>query len=472
MRPAHTLGAAISAVLFLSVVNAPSRSEARFQSSYSEPAIVKPSSQRLALIRHDGTELRSRPGRGSSVLARLVEQTQVQVLRRQNVWLKVRIWASVSGWLPISDVVFRAPWASTSTYVPPEIHYKIKPRKAAPISTTALITVNVSLVRSSGRTVGNVLRSGTRVTVTAWKQDEKGELWYRIRNGWAPGSAVQFVNPHPAATELHGIPLWKSVSGKGMWLTLGTITDSNPNLIVRSAIRNGITHFYIEAGISPLGFHGKGAAGPLIDAAHLHHIAVIAWVYPYLYDSAADIELTREVAKFRSNRRSGFDGIAADLERNVSLSTVRGYSQLVRYYLGTKYLLVGVTYPPQSFPDYPFAEVAHNYNLLAPMDYWHQTKTSSGLDYGHTKYGYTYAYRYAADSLRAIRRVSGPVVMAPIGQTFDNFGRLEMGPHAPSAGEIRGFLDGSKKSGAAGVSFFQWMTAGVSEWQTIHDYRF
>jgi hypothetical protein len=199
---------------------------------------------------------------------------------------------------------------------------------------------------------------------------------------------------------------------------------------------------------------------------------VIAWVYPYLYDLAADVALTRQVAAFRTPAGNRFDGIAADLERNVSLSTVRGYSQLVRWYLGPRYLLVGVTYPPQSFPTYPFAEIAHDYNLIAPMDYWHQTKSAYGLDYAHLQYGYTYGYRYALDSIKTIRQVARSVPIAPIGQVFDDFGRLEMGPYAPAASEIQGFLAGSKSGGAVGASFFQWMTATDAEWHAIRTYRF
>jgi hypothetical protein len=87
-------------------------------------------------------------------------------------------------------------------------------------------------------------------------------------------------------------------------------------------------------------------------------------------------------------------------------------------------------------------------------------------------YGFAYGYRYARDSVAAIRQVSGRVPVTTIGQTFDDFGRLEMGPHAPSAAEIRGFLQGSRDAGAIGASFFQWMTATDAEWRAIHVFRF
>jgi len=141
----------------------------------------------------------------------------------------------------------------------------------------------------------------------------------------------------------------------------------------------------------------------------------------------------------------------------MTLPNVRAYSQLIRAKVGSRYLLVRVTYPPQALPTFPFGEVANDYDVIAPMDYWHQTTTQYGLDFGHMAYGYEYGYRYAADSVRDIHRVAGNIPVAPIGQTFDNYGRLEMGPHAPSPAEIDGLLAGSTISGAVGASVFQWV---------------
>jgi hypothetical protein len=297
-------------------------------------------------------------------------------------------------------------------------------------------------------------------------------VWYRIAGAWVRGDNIQFETPDPGLTSAAGAPLWRAVAGKGMWLTLGTVTGASPRTVVQAAKRTGMTHLYVEAAISPLGFHGRDVVGPLLDEAHRNGIRVLAWVYPYLDDVAADVALTREVAAFHSSSGTRFDGIAADLERNMDVWRVRAYSQLVRSYLGSGYLLVGVSYPPQSIPSYPFAVLARSYNAIAPMDYWHQTRTGRGLDYGGMPYGFAYGYRYARDSVAAIRQVSGRVPVTTIGQTFDDFGRLEMGPHAPSAAEIRGFLQGSRDAGAIGASFFQWMTATDAEWRAIHVFRF
>jgi len=427
---------------------------------------------RIGLIGQDNVKVYSEPSTHSRALTVLVQQTQVEVLGNRPHWTHVTIWAGVQGWVQTREIVYRKPWTTVSTYRAPEVQYHVHARAPAGIHASAIATATEPLFKAPGGAAAGTLQAGSRITVTAWSQDNQGQIWYRIPQAWALGDGVRFLTSDPGRARAHGRLLWERVAGKGMWITLGTISQSASDAIVRAALHDGITHLYLESAISPLGFHGEHAVGPLLDAAHRAHIAVLAWVYPYLLDIASDVALTRQVTSFKTASGERFDGIAADLERNVHESTVRSYSQLIRAYLGSGYLLVGVTYPPQSFPDYPFAEIARQYNVIAPMDYWHQTKTKFGLDYGHMPYGYDYSYRYAVESVAAIQRAGGNVPISPIGQTFDDFGRLEMGPNAPSAPEIQGFLAGSRRSGSIGVSFFQWMTAAVEEWQAISTFHF
>jgi hypothetical protein len=425
---------------------------------------------RIGLILHDNVAVRAKADSKAPVMAVLVQQTQVVVLAQRKNWTHVAIWASLKGWVPRKEVVFRRPWSTVSTYRAPEVHYHVQAHSRQAIHAVALTTAPVTSRATPGGKPSASLATRSHLTITSWQQDATGGLWYQSGKSWLPGDGVQFQWKTPSNVGKR--PAWKLTAGKGMWITLGPAATSAPSAVVDTAVHNGVTHLYVESAISPLGFHGKGSVGPLIEAAHRRHVAVVAWVYPYLYDIASDVALTGEVAAFRTPSGDRFDGIAADLERNVHLSTVRGYSQLIRAILGPRYALVGVTYPPQSVPDFPFAEVAHDYDVLAPMDYWHQTKTATGLDYGHLPYGREYGYRYALDSIRRVRAAGAHIPIAPIGQVFDDFGRLEMGPYAPSADEIKGFLAGSKAGGAIGASFFQWMTATVDEWRAIRDFRY
>lgn len=425
----------------------------------------------VGLIRADHVRVYRSKTSHSSVLTVLVQETQVEVLQRGSFWTHIQFWNSLRGWVRSSDVVYRKPWSSVSTYRAPVLRYRVHATGPQPLQADGVVGTRSPLVSAPDGTQISFLPSGSRIVIRAWQQDASGKVWYDARQGWILAAAIRLSFPNPASQTMDGRPLWQSVAGKGMWLTLGTITDSQPAALARAAARMGMTHLYVEAAISPLGFHGRNAVGPLIEAAHRSHLAVIAWVYPYLYDVAADVSLTRVVAAFRTPSGERFDGIAADLERNFAPSTVHAYSQLVRAYLGNGELMVGVTYPPQSSSDYPFSEVARVYNAIAPMDYWHQTNTVFGLEYGHMRYGFAYSYRYAEDSIRFIRKSVGNVPVVPIGQTFDNFGRLEMGPNAPSGAEIQGFLAGCRAAGAKGVSFFQWMTAQVDEWAVIAAFR-
>lgn len=423
------------------------------------------SGHRIGLVLPSTASLYAKPTTHSLVLAELVQQSQVSVLRTQGAWRQVRAWGSLKGWLPKKSIGFRKPWRTQSTYRAPTVHYRLRAHPPVSVHVAAIATGSVALARVPGASASRVLPSGTRLALTAWQQDARGQVWYETDGLWTSGP-LRFLLASPGGTA------WKQVTGKGMWLTLGTIADSNPDALARTAALDGVSHLYLEAAISPLGFHGRTSVGPLIEAAHRRGLAVIAWVYPYLDDIASDVALTRTVSSFRTPTGDRFDGIAADLERNMDVTHIRTYSQLVRYYLGPSALLVGVTYPPQSIPSYPFGEVARFYNAIAPMDYWHQTQSANGLNYNHMKYGYDYAYRYAGDSVRTIRQAARTIPIVPIGQTFDDFGRLEMGPFAPSSDEIRGFLHGSRDSGAVGASFFQWMTATVPEWQAIRAFRF
>lgn len=448
---------AVSCVLLLLVCLVPSPASARH----------RPLPQ-IEQVTVDGTAVKSSPSEASRTLTTLAGRSQVRVLGVSRGWIHVQIWASIRGWVNRKNLLSGAVQATPSTYRPPVTHRHELKRGAMPLIVPAEVLRTTRLWQYPGGPVVSSLTQGLSVLVTAWQQDSSGHIWYRIGDAWTPSDNIRFKRvarqPHPTS--------WQAVTGKGMWLTLGTLTSTRANVLVKAALATGVTHLYVESAISPLGFHGRDSVSALLDAAHRHHLAVIAWVYPYLDDVAADVDLTREVGAFRTSAGTSFDGIAVDLERHVTLWNVHAYSELVRRYLGQGRLLVAVTYPPQAGTDVPFTEIARHYDVIAPMDYWHQTKTSFGLDYSNMRYGADYAFRYATDSLLTIRRAAGTVPIAPIGQTFDNFGRLEMGPYAPSAAEIRGFLEGCRHAGAVGVSFFEWNSATDQEWQVIHDFRY
>src|SRR5207245_1589245 len=126
-------------------------------------------------------------------------------------------------------------------------HYHVHARGPETIQVVAVTTAPVAVRRAPGGSVLATVRAGTRLMVTSWQQDPAGALWYHSAAGWMAGDAVTFLTPNPGKVSVHGHPIWSPASGKGMWITLGTITDSNPDILVRAAQRAGVTHLYLES---------------------------------------------------------------------------------------------------------------------------------------------------------------------------------------------------------------------------------
>ena len=100
----------------------------------------------------------------------------------------------------------------------------------------------------------------------------------------------------------------------------------------------------------------------------------MAWVYPFLKDTTADVNLTMQAARYVTPDGHRPDALAADVEENMGVDEVHAYGQLVRAMVGDDYPLVVATYPPEMAQGrtYPFAVVARSWNVIAPMDYYHR----------------------------------------------------------------------------------------------------
>jgi uncharacterized protein YgiM (DUF1202 family) len=420
----------------------------------------------IAVTRHDGVVVRRKPSVSARPVATLPADTQVELLSHKGKWSHIRIWATTLGWTWSSDLIVSKPWSAVSHYAPPAL---LPPKTYAagpfPLHVGAVAEQQLTVLSLPNGAVRATIKAGQRFTIDAWRQDRGGLIWYHTRSGWVTGEPVRFLR---LAGNAEGNTSARLVSGKGMWLTEGTVAHSDPWALVRAAQQIGLSHLYVEFADSPLGLYATEGLDGLLVAAHSLHIAVIAWVFPYLQDVAADVFLTRRVATYQSASGQRFDGIAVDLEDHIHLWNVRAYSQLVRAYLPHE-LIIGVVWPPQAFPNYPYQAVAESDDVLAPMDYWHDRQGSTGWAYPSMRYGYSYADRFARDSIVLIHTAVGSmaVPIAPIGQMFDDFSRNELGPNAPTAAEIAGFLHGCQVTGAWGVSFFQWMTATPAEWQVF-----
>jgi hypothetical protein len=345
-------------------------------------------------------------------------------------WLRVRLWGALNGWIR-ADLLAPAPFEEPLQAGVPVAPNPVGSHAPMPLHADALADgrprIHALPVRSS-RVVGTV-SAGARLTVTRWATDATGQAWYEITapaRGWVGADGVNLLPTAGGATldSLHGL---------GMWLTPPVLDTAPPEALVTAARLNHVTHLYVEVGGSHMGFWGADELRKLLPVAHAAHIAVIAWVYPFLDDVPHDVAMTLQAMRYTSPTGDRPDGLMADVEQNMQEPYVRAYSQVLRATLGAKVLMGITTYPPQSYwgKIYPFRTVARSWDVIVPQDYWRITRrTYTAAD----------AYRYVMDSLSGIRAASGrpTVPIEVLGQTFDLFGNGREQPHGagdPGGGE-------------------------------------
>ncbi len=255
-----------------------------------------------------------------------------------------------------------------------------------------------------------------------------------------------------------------SLSGQGMWLPYFIWTKTPDQVILQRALAEHATSIYLEVATSnDAGFYGGPGLDDLVQKAHQDGIALYAWVFPNLQNVPADIAFTQSVLGYVSPLGAKPDGLAMDIETNMSPGAVSQYAQAVRQAAGPNTLLIAVTYPPQQRPNYPYAQLGPYVNAFAPMDYWH----------GHmNNMTYNQVFNYIQTSVETIRAQDGnsATPIAPILQTFDLF--YTQGPYNPTYHELEGAIAGAQASGALGVSYYHIMTITPQELQAISDFQF
>jgi hypothetical protein len=333
----------------------------------------------------------------------------------------------------------------------------VGPHAAMPLHARA-VAGGGAMLRAAPETSARPLRAvrrGAVLPVIAWATDRAGLAWYRTtgpQGGWVSADQANLVRGKRDAN-------LNAVRGLGMWCTPAVLDVAPPHALVAAALAGHITHLYVEVAWSYGGFTGEHTLAEILPAAHAAHIAVIAWIYPYLNDLPADVALSRRVARYVAPSGDRPDGIMADVEQNMQEPYVRAYGEILRAELGPRVLMGIATYPPQSYwgARYPFRTVARSWDVIVPMDYWH---TSAG------SYSAQDAARYVTASIDGIRRAVGPsqVAIEVLGQMFDLY---QDGRSSPSAAEIEGALQATIAGHAIGISFFEWNHATPGEWGAL-----
>src|SRR5262249_22220093 len=144
----------------------------------------------------------------------------------------------------------------------------------------------------SALAVGDV-RAGAYLTVTAWATDTTGQAWYRVLRppGWIGAEAVNLL-PGGGSARL-GV-----LRGLGMWCTPPVLDTAPPDALIAAARHAHVSHLYVEVVGSRGGILGTDELRRLLPVAHAAHIAVIAWVYPFLDNLPDDVAMTLQAARY------------------------------------------------------------------------------------------------------------------------------------------------------------------------------
>jgi len=462
-------GGLILALVFLSLLG------------YTKPAHAS----NLPLIvytQYTCTSLWSQPSVGSTYIADLIGGTGLHVTGAtgDGNWYQVQFLGVVPAWIATSAVDVQPPaykGTDGGCPFPGMVPMKLHPIDSAPgpYAMTASGTVTQpSVLRASPSVTAQAttsVDSGIRAQTEQWVGDENGDIWYLVHAGggygWLWAYSLKLDAPDPATHAVNGKPVWSAASGKGMWFTNYFTRHTDVQALVDAAKAAGITHIYPEVAISrDGGFYGSTALDRLLPVAHAAGITVLAWVYPYLDNVAADIAMTKDVLDYRTPNGDKVDGISADIEERTDAAPVYAYGQVLRQMVGPDMPLVVTTYNPRARSTYPFPEVAASFNVIAPQDYWHsdRTTTFTGGD----------AQALLMVSVATIRAQLGnkDFPIEELGQMYDMFtDDGSPGGTEPTGPEITADMLAAKGFGCIGVSYFEWQTASPAQLDAFNAFK-
>jgi hypothetical protein len=225
----------------------------------------------------------------------------------------------------------------------------------------------------------------------------------------------------------------------------------------------GVQTLYIQAARAdgPAGVAEPDRLNAIIQRAHAHGIRVVVWYLPTLTDVNAD--LTRLVAI----ARLGVEGVAVDIEsREVSDPNDRSarlvdLSNRLRAALPGR-TIGGIVFPPTGmevinpgyWPGFPWAGIAHDYDVWLPMAYWTGRDPNSGWHDG---------YKYVVDNVQRTRNdLHNPAALVhPIGGIGDK----------ATTPEVADMVRAVAVTGSIGGSLYDYRTTNLDMWSAMRALR-
>jgi hypothetical protein len=186
-------------------------------------------------------------------------------------------------------------------------------------------------------------------------------------------------------------------SGKGTWVNIWNYPGDVERFMTRLQNYN-IDTIYLQINRSTTEvFKHKQALDEILKKAHEKKIKVIGWSYCYLKDIDTDVKKFVEPALYISSEGHRLDGMAADIEENISLWAVKTYTEKIKSALPKDYPLIAITFSPKIKQAYPWEYIAQSWDVIMPMVYWHGLKNRTEDT----------VYNFVKESIADLRRLSG-----------------------------------------------------------------
>ena len=247
--------------------------------------------------------------------------------------------------------------------------------------------------------------------------------------------------------------------GKGIWINIWNY-PANPDMYCEHLKSKGIDTIYLQISRSNTpAIKNPTKLNKIIKSAHSRNIKVIGWTYSFLKDPLSDAEKFIQAVNYKTPDGDSLDGMAADIEEVTNSRSIETFAKAVRKAVGFNYPLIAITFSPvlkRAQPQhYAWKTIADNFDIIAPMTYWH----------GFVKYrSEKGAHDYTVQTIAKIKEYT---------QKDDIKIHLIGDGQMTSKNEIEGFLKAAEEQKInAGVSLYPWYTPKEHQIETLGKYEF
>lgn len=247
-------------------------------------------------------------------------------------------------------------------------------------------------------------------------------------------------------------------SGKGIWVNIWNY-PANPDMYCETMKAKGIDTIYLQIARSNTpAIYSPEKLNKILTAAHKRKLKVIGWTYVFLKDPIDDAKKFLKAVLYKSPTGETLDGMAADIEEVTNPKVIEKFANYVRRAVGKDYPLIAITFSPvfrRGDPkNYAWKTIANNFDIIAPMTYWHALKKNQ------SEKG---AYIFTAETISKIKQYTGnnniPIHLIGDGQKT-------------SSSEIKGFLKAAEDHGiSAGVSLYPMHVPKKHQIDTLGEYK-